>query len=109
MRQNTELGEIAAEGMTFLGFAISGLFDAAFIAIWVLLQKLPSWAISLAELEGLDQITLEVFSGVFFITTLAPVLGYVFVDVVKIIYGVRKKVHHIRKQYEDAVVSLDNE
>src|SRR5437868_7484490 len=72
----------------FLYFFLSAALDTAFLAAWILLQ---SWfhqnVVVPYGVEGIDGTLLDTFQFTFGLATLIPVLSYVLVDIVSIIFN----------------------
>jgi hypothetical protein len=76
-----ELNEIKTETFTFLRWIISGVIDSVFLIIWVVTQWGTNNIISNLSLSGVDKWVLITFQILFSISTLAPVIVYIYVDI----------------------------
>ena len=76
-----ELNEIKTETFTFLRWIISGVIDSVFLIIWVVSQWGTNSIISNLGLSGIDEWVLITFQILFAVSTLAPVIVYIYVDV----------------------------
>ncbi len=84
--------DIFQELRTFSRWAISALLDTSFIATWVILQWLAGKVITIFPLDGVDQIVLNVFQIAFAVTTLIPVLVYVWTDSYCMLMQARRRI-----------------
>lgn len=84
--------ETLTEIKVFTRWAISSLLDGAFIALWVVIQWGAQQIIENFPLSGIDTWVLRVFQVVFAITTLAPILIYIYVDIMVMFIRARRRV-----------------
>ncbi len=75
--------------------AASGLMDSGFLAIWVILQ----WAVTECvvkrfELSGVDKWMLSAFQVVFAISTLVPIVVYVYLDIRLMVLRAQRRIRH---------------
>ncbi len=73
--------ETKLELSTFGKWALSGLFDAAFLAAWVWTQHIANTLVSKAELVGIDRWVFVAFQFLFAAATLIPVAIYIYKDI----------------------------
>jgi hypothetical protein len=64
-----------------LQWAVAVLVDCSFLAFWVFLQWALRKVIATLELTGLEAWVMTVFRRLFEISTLAPILIYIYVDI----------------------------
>jgi ABC-type transport system involved in Fe-S cluster assembly fused permease/ATPase subunit len=76
-----ELNEIKTEIFTFLRWIISGVMDSVFLIIWVVTQWATNNIINNLNLSGIDKWVLITFQILFAVSTLAPVIVYIYVDI----------------------------
>ncbi len=82
--------DLAPELEFFVRAALSALIDGGFLAFWVAVQYWVNQFIQTMNLTGADQIVFWVFQGILGVSTLAPVVFYIWKDVMVM--------------YEDAVI-----
>jgi len=92
MSNSYDWKELATELRVFTIWAISSLIDSAFIALWVFVQWLGEKVIANLELSGVDRLVLSVFQVIFAISTLAPVIIYICVDISVMIFRARRRI-----------------
>lgn len=73
---------IKERGLFFLTLAISGIINALFVVLWVIVQSYASQIVANFALEGTGRYILLAFQFIFPIATLIPVLMYVYSDIV---------------------------
>ncbi len=78
---NSEWVEIKSETATFLRWAISGAIDSVFLIVWVFTQWLTNNIINSLNLSGIDKWVLIIFQVLFAISTLTPVIVYIYADI----------------------------
>lgn len=88
MAQASERRELRGRLRLFAFWAASSAIDCAFLMIWVTVQRFGDWFLTKSdwfltrqEVSGLNQWVLTAFHLCFAVTTLAPVLLYVYSDV----------------------------
>ena len=72
--------DLETELKVFAKWTISGLIDATFLVIWVFVQWLVSKVVVNLQLSGIDIWTLSTFQLLFAISTLTPIVVYIYVD-----------------------------
>ncbi len=77
----TRWKELADQLKTFSIWIVSSIIDGIFLALWVLVQWAVNKFIENLELSGIDVWVFHGFQFLLAITTLAPVVLYVYRDV----------------------------
>lgn len=83
----------------FATWALTSLLDSAFLVFWVILQFLTNRTVAQFELSGIDVVVFWIFQVVFAISTVAPVLLYVYKDVVVMILQAKHELARAKKDY----------
>lgn len=73
---------IKERALFFLTLAISGLINALFVVLWVVVQSYASQVVASFTLQGAGAYILLAFQIVFPVATLIPVVMYVYSDIV---------------------------
>lgn len=73
-------------------WVLSGLLNAVFLVAWTLTQWGVSWVIEKFPLSGLDRHVSIIMQWGFAITTLLPILFYIWYDTVTMYYRARSKI-----------------
>ena len=74
-------------------WSIAGLIDALFLTFWIVVQWLMSnYVIDNYLLSGIDKFVLSIFQIVFAITTLTPIIIYIYSDLSIMFIRARRKV-----------------
>lgn len=94
MEKGKDWKELGSELKTFTIWAISSLIDGVFLAFWVLIQWLVSKVIISLELSGIDQWMLYLFQLLFAISTLVPVIIYIYVDIRVMVLRARRRIQY---------------
>jgi len=98
MADGDEWGELALETKTFIRWAISSLLDSAFLAFWVWVQWLTSGkVIAPLKLSGVDQWVLSAFQILFGVSTLAPVVIYIYADIRVMLLRAQRRIQQEKK------------
>jgi hypothetical protein len=84
------------EAGMFVKWAVSALLDSAFIAFWAFIQWGANRIIGVFPLENLDLWVLAAFRIMFAITTLIPVIIYIYEDVMVMAYRAARRVREER-------------
>jgi hypothetical protein len=92
MAERNEWKEIATELKTFTKWTISALIDSAFLILWVFVQWLVNKVVANLELSGIDRWVLSLFQILFAISTLAPVITYIYVDIRIMLLRAQRKI-----------------
>lgn len=91
MNKNPVLKEVSDELRTFAKWFLSGVIDSAFLILWVFVQWGTRKVIANLTLSGIDQWMFLSFQVIFAISTLAPIIIYIYTDIrVMIIKGQRR-------------------
>lgn len=90
------LKEASKEVKIFVKWGVSSLLDGVFIGFWLLIQWVVQRLIESFPPAGIDLWLLRVFQVLFAITTLAPIIGFIYVDIMIMIYRARKHVQDER-------------
>ena len=99
MNTDPEWKDLSRELKVFTIWAISGLIDSAFLALWVIVQWLVNeYIITKLNLSFLDQRVLSVFQIVFAVSTLAPVIIYIYTDIRVMIIRAQSRVQNELKK-----------
>lgn len=77
---------------TLIVWSISILVDALFLLLWAYLQTLVNSYVSKLEFIGLDATSFLVFQIIFFISTLAIVVTYIYVDLRVMLYEAKVEI-----------------
>lgn len=81
MDNETTWKEIVNTSKIYTIWTITSLIDSLFVILWVLIQYYSNKAINSFELSGIDRIVLYVFQLIFGLSTLAPVIIKIYVDI----------------------------
>jgi hypothetical protein len=81
MPSNGTLSSVSIQAKLFTTWAVSSLIDGGFLVLWVIVQWSVSKTIETFPLKGPDQWVLSVFQILFSISTLVPVIVYIYIDV----------------------------
>lgn len=93
MNNSGEWTQLNAQLKILSKWIISSLIDSGFLAIWVFLQWLVNTKlIANLELSGIDRWVRQVFEVLFAISTLAPVVIYIYVDIRVMLLRARKTI-----------------
>lgn len=92
-----EWKDLSRELKVFAIWGVSGLIDSAFLALWVAIQSLGNNFLQQFSLDGIDQWVLNVFQIIFALSTLAPVIIYVYSDIAVMILQARERIQIQRK------------
>ncbi len=83
------LDEVGTDLRTFTVWGICGLIDSSFLILWVATQWGTSKVLSQIAIEGIDIAVFYVFQILFALSTLAPVMMYIYGNIT--IYWIRTK------------------
>jgi len=82
MHQYYRWKDLLGEFRVFAIWAGSSIIDSAFIAVWVFLQWFVNEVVvSRFRLAGVDNWVLIIFQVLFAVSTVAPVVTYIYVDI----------------------------
>ena len=88
MEKNDDIQNIIESHKTYF---VASLISTLYLIIWIFLQWGVSWTLTNLPLEGIDKWMLFAFQILFSISTLAPIMINLFIDVrVMVIRGLRK-------------------
>lgn len=76
------MDDVSVEFKTFLKWAIASLIDGSFLVAWAFIQYGSNWLIAKLELSGIDKWVFLAFQVLFAVSTLAPVIFYIYKDLV---------------------------
>ena len=95
MRTDTDWKDLFRELKVFTIWAVSGLIDSSFLALWVFVQWLVDQkVITKFQLSGTDQWVFSAFQILFAVSTLAPVVIYIYVDLRVMLIHAQKRIKH---------------
>jgi uncharacterized membrane protein YciS (DUF1049 family) len=98
MRTDPNWKDLFRELKVFTIWAISGLIDSSFLALWVFVQWLvDQQVITKFQLSGTDQWVFSVFQVLFAVSTLAPVVIYIYVDLRVMLIRAQKRIKRERE------------
>ena len=90
------MNEIATETRmrlsTIIKWILSGFIDSIFLVFWVLIQWVTQRVLANLELTGIDRIVFVVFQILFAISTLAPVVIFMYSDIVTMVIRARLQI-----------------
>ena len=89
--------EILSDLKIFFKWIVSSLLDASFLILWVYMQQFASQIINQFTLEEIDKIQLSIFQILFAVTTLVPIIAYVFIDITKLYFQAKRNYQSLRK------------
>jgi hypothetical protein len=91
MNKNHDWKELNDELRIFTKWFLSGIIDSAFLILWVFVQWGTQRLIANLSLTGIDQWMFLSFQIIFAISTLAPIIIYIYTDIrIMIIKGQRR-------------------
>lgn len=93
LKKGTLFRDIADNLRMFAKWTIASLLDGAFVAFWVLVQYGFNLVIQHFPLQGVDMWVLRCFQILFAITTITPVIFYIYEDIMVMAYKTAKRVH----------------
>jgi hypothetical protein len=77
----------------FVTQAASSLIDSGFLALWVIVQwAMNEYVVNRLKLSGIDKWVLLAFQVVFALSTLAPVVMYIYVDIRVMILKAQRRI-----------------
>lgn len=106
MQSGSEWKDLASELKVFTRWAISSLIDSAFLAFWVFVQWIASEkVIASLGLSGVDQWMLAIFQVLFAISTLVPIVVYIYVDIRVMLMRAQRRIQGEEKSTETGVLT----
>ena len=81
MHSEYNLRTFRQQAKVFLFWGAASLIDGLFLVIWIFVQWLANKVMDELPLSGIDDIVLKAFLGIFAVSTLAPVIIYMYVDI----------------------------
>ncbi|MEW6241302.1 MAG: hypothetical protein AB1564_10890 [Chloroflexota bacterium] len=93
-----EWKNLSKELKVFAIWGVSGLIDSAFLVLWVVIQSGANKLIGLFSLEGVDRWMLLAFQIIFALSTLAPIIIYVYADIAIMVIQARQRIRNSSKR-----------
>ena len=78
--------------------------DAVFLIIWIILQSLVSkFIIEPYKLTGVDVFTLNIFQYAFALSTIAPIMIYIYKDIIIMVIKAQNRINDARNSITNEV------
>jgi len=75
--------------------AISSLIDSSFLALWVIVQwAVNEYVVNRLQLADIDKWVLSAFQVVFAVSTLAPIVVYIYVDIRVMVLRAQRRIRY---------------
>ncbi len=95
MNSQDDWKELFSEIRVFAKWAVSSLLDGGFLVLWVFIQWIVNDRVIVnLPLYGIDSWVLGIFQIIFAVSTLAPVLIYITVDITKMFLRAKRAIQH---------------
>ncbi|MGB0387321.1 MAG: hypothetical protein ACPGWR_21080 [Ardenticatenaceae bacterium] len=108
MDYNKYFDNLKERALFFLTLAISGLINALFVVLWVVVQSYASQIVATFTLEGTGAYILLAFQIIFPVATLIPVVMHVYSDIIIMWHRTQERIRQQTKsdtKQEDTDVS----
>lgn len=92
MDNGNEWNDLRSRLRTFTVWAISGIVDGAFLALWVVVQFFADSAVAFFDPSGISQFVLPLFQILFAVSTLAPIAIYIYADIRVMVKRARRRI-----------------
>jgi hypothetical protein len=95
---SNDLQDIKIGAKVLLKWIVAVLLDGVFLVFWVLIQwAVNNYAVVRFPLSGIDSWMLSTFQLLFALSTLTPIIIYIFVDISKMVFRAHRT---IRREFE---------
>ena len=81
MADNRWQQQFKKQGYTRLRWAMTTFMDAGFLVLWIIAQRLVTYVARWLALDGIDQQIFLVFQIAFAVSTLSPILTFLYKDI----------------------------
>ena len=93
MNDNNEWNDLIGELKVFSIWIVSSLIDVGFLALWVSVQWIVNEnVIKTFTFSGIDRWILLAFQVIFALSTLAPIVVYIYVDIRVMLLGAQRRI-----------------